>query len=79
MWEHWLLGAMGTLYDPMRVKCKIFFLTFYNNMKTIPDSITSTADFFKDLNIVELKIKVLFASWSFLSHIRSYYGYFAKK
>ena len=58
-----------------------FFKTFYNNMKTIADSIASTVDFFKDLNMLKLKIKVVFASWSFLSHIRSFYGHFlfAKK
>ena len=53
--------------------------TFYNNRKTIADSITSTMDFFKDLNMVELKIKAVFASWSFLSHSRSFYGYFLLK
>ena len=79
MWEHWRFWAMDTLYDPMRLKCKTFSDLFTITWKLLHNSMTSTVDFFKDLNMVELKIKVLFASWSFLSHIRLFYGYFLPK
>ena len=69
----------GHFIWPNAGKMQEFFKTFYNNMKTIADSITSTTDFFKDLNMVELKIKAFFASWSFLSHIRSFMCIFCKE
>ena len=68
----------GHFIWPNAGKMQEFFKTFYNNMKTIADSIASTVDFFKDLNMLKLKIKVVFASWSFLSHIRSFYWYFSQ-